>query len=86
MNNIYNYNNTNGEVVTCENGEILREVSNGEGIDEDVKIDPGKSEIISTTPSIVSNTNNIIIIIVLVVVAFGVCVHIGVRIKNMRKI
>ena len=83
---IYNYNNTNGEVVTCENGEILREVSNGEGIDEDVKIDPGKSEIVSTTPSIVSNTNNIIIIIVLIVVAFGVCVHIGVRIKNMRKI
>lgn len=83
---IYNYNNTNGEVVTCENGEILREVSNGEGIDEDVKIDPGKSEIVSTTSSIVSNTNSIIIIIVLAVVAFGVSVHIGVRIKNMRKI
>ena len=84
---IYNYDNTNGEVVICENGEILRELSNGEGIEDiETPINPGESEIVSTTPSIFSNTNNIIIIIVLVVIAFGVCVHIGVRIKNMRKI
>ncbi len=84
---IYNYDNTNGEVVVCENGEILRELSNGEGIEDmEIPIDPGESEIVSTTPSIFSNTDNIIIIIVLVVITFGVCVHIGVRIKNMRKI
>ena len=83
---IYNYNNTNGEIVTCENGEILREVSNGEGIDEDVKIDPGKSQIVSSNSAVSFDTNRVIIIIVVVVVSFGICVHLGVRIKNMRKI
>ena len=83
---IYNYNNTNGEIVTCENGEILRELANGEGIDEDVAIEPAKSEINIETSGILSDTNSTIIIIILAVVIFGICVHIGVKIKNMRKI
>lgn len=84
---IYNYGNTNGEIVICENGEILREVSNGEGIEEEENvIEPAKSEIVTTTSDVFSNPDRLIIIIVIAVVAFGVCVHIGVRIKNMRKI
>lgn len=83
---IYNYGNTNGERVICENGEILREVSNGEGIEEEPDIGSEKSEIIAPTSDMFSNPDRLIIIIVLAVVAFGVCVHIGVRIKNMRKI
>lgn len=83
---IYNYSNTNGEIVICENGEILRELANGEGIDEDVAIEPAKSEVNMETPGILSDTNSTIIIIVLAVLIFGICVHIGVRIKNMRKI
>lgn len=84
---IYNYGNTNGEIVICENGEILRELSNGEGIEEEENIiEPAKSEIVTPTSNMFANPDSLIIIIVIAVVAFGVCVHIGVRIKNMRKI
>ncbi len=83
---IYNYNNTNGEIVTCENGEILREIANGEGLDEDVYIEPEKSEIVNTTPSFFNNIDNIIIILIIVVITLAICVHMGVKIRNMRKI